>query len=180
VTSEYGQCGVGAYCLGGCDPRYSFALNSCTPAPTCQSKVYTWDENLSNIQNNTVYLGDASKADWVSSGEPLYYNGNLLLTMPPNSVGTLLANNHYMWYGHMSAQLKTSRGPGVVTAFILLSDVKDEIDWEFVGTELTTAQTNFYFQGILDCEPLRSPLGLLIYLYIYFFLYITLTINDRR
>jgi beta-glucanase (GH16 family) len=72
--------------------------------------------------------------------------------MPPNSVGTLLASTHYVWYGKITAKLKTSRGAGVVTAFILLSDVKDEIDFEFVGVELDTAQTNFYFQGITNCK----------------------------
>jgi beta-glucanase (GH16 family) len=41
---------------------------------------------------------------------------------------------------------------GVVTAFILLSDVKDEIDYEFVGADLESAQSNYYFQGIPDCE----------------------------
>jgi beta-glucanase (GH16 family) len=97
-------------------------------------------------------LGDASKSNWVSSGTPLVYGGNLLLTMPPNSVGTLLASTHYVWYGKITAKLKTSRGAGVVTAFILLSDVKDEIDFEFVGVELETAQTNFYFQGITNCK----------------------------
>lgn len=42
----------------------------------------------------------------------------------------------------------------MVTAFILMSDVKDEIDFEFVGTDLEAAQSNFYFQGIPDCESL--------------------------
>ena len=74
------------------------------------------------------------------------------MSMPPNSVGTLLASTHYVWYGKITAKLKTSRGAGVVTAFILLSDVKDEIDFEFVGVELDTAQTNFYFQGITNCK----------------------------
>lgn len=147
--SQYGQCGVGAYCLGGCDPTSSNSLDSCVPAPICQSKQYSWD-NLDNVQPNTKYLGDSSKADWVSSGQPLTSGGSLILTMTENSTSTLLANNHYMWYGKVTAKLKTSRGQGVVSAFILLSDVKDEIDWEFVGTELTTAQTNFYFQGILN------------------------------
>lgn len=101
---------------------------------------------------NTKYLGDASKSDWVSSGEPKTSNGNLLLTMAPDTVGTLMANNHYMWYGKTTAKLKTSRGKGVVTAFILMSDMKDEIDYEFVGVDLETAQTNYYFQGITDCE----------------------------
>jgi len=53
-----------------------------------------------------------------------------------------------MWYGNVKATFKTSRGQGVVTAFILLSDVKDEIDYEFVGADLESAQSNYYFQGI--------------------------------
>jgi len=102
------------------------------------------------VQANTKYLGDATKADWVSSGEPISYQNNVLLTMPPDSVGTLLASTTYMWYGNVKAKFKTSRGAGVVTAFILLSDVKDEIDYEFVGVDLEHAQSNYYFQGIPD------------------------------
>lgn len=70
--------------------------------------------------------------------------------MAPDSVGTLLASTTYMWYGNVQATFKTSRGQGVVTAFILLSDVKDEIDYEFVGVDLEDAQSNYYFQGIPD------------------------------
>merc|ERR1712098_962429 len=124
-------------------------LDSCAPAPVCQSKHHTF-ENLDMVQANTKYLGDATKADWVSSGEPISYQNNVLLTMPPDSVGTLLASTTYMWYGNVKAKFKTSRGAGVVTAFILLSDVKDEIDYEFVGVDLEHAQSNYYFQGIPD------------------------------
>jgi beta-glucanase (GH16 family) len=154
---EYGQCGVGAYCLGGCDPRSSFSLNSCTPAPVCESKTYTF-ENLDSVASNNKYLGDASKADWVSSGNPVHYGSDVLLTMAPSTVGTLLASTSYMWYGNVQAKFKTSRGQGVVTAFILLSDVKDEIDYEFVGADLEVAQSNYYFQGIPNCKwDQRSP-----------------------
>lgn len=79
-------------------------------------------------------------------------DNSILLTMAPSTVGTLLASSTYMWYGSVEATFKTSRGAGVVTAFILLSDVKDEIDYEFVGVELDTAQTNYYYQAIPDCE----------------------------
>lgn len=147
--SQYGQCGVGAYCLGGCDPLNSNTLNSCVPAPVCKSQTYQFN-NLDGVVPNTEYLGDASKADWVSSGTPLAYQNSVLLTMAEGTVGTLLASTHYVWYGKTTAKFMTSAGAGVVTAFILLSDVKDEIDFEFVGTELTTAQTNFYSQGITD------------------------------
>ncbi|KAL8689876.1 MAG: hypothetical protein Q9218_004553 [Villophora microphyllina] len=109
--------------------------------------------SLDGIQPNTKYLGDASKANWVSSGQPQLYQGNVLLTLSEtgeSSSGTLLASTSYVWYGKISAQMKSSRGKGVVSAFILMSDVKDEIDFEFVGTDLTTAQSNFYFQGVPD------------------------------
>ena len=104
-----------------------------------------------DIEQNTKYLGDSSKAAWVASGQPVAYNNSILLTMAKNTVGTLLASTQYVWYGKVSAKLRTSRGAGVVTAFILLSDVKDEIDYEFVGYNLSQAQTNYYWQGVTDC-----------------------------
>ena len=137
----------------------SNTLDSCVPAPVCQSKTYKMD-SLDGIVDVSKYLGDPSKADWVGQGEPKLYNGNVILTMPANSVGTVLATTDYMWYGNVKASVKTSRGAGVVTAFILLSDVKDEIDYEFVGTELEVAQTNYYFQGIPNCRFLSQSLNL--------------------
>lgn len=150
--SQYGQCGVGAYCLGGCNPQYSFDLQSCVAAPTCKSGDYKL-KSLDDVQPNTQYLGDASQANWVSSGTPVVYNDDsILLTMAPSTVGTLLMSTHYVWYGKISATMTTSQGAGVVTAFIMMSDVKDEIDFEFVGVDLESAQSNYYFQGITDCE----------------------------
>ncbi|MCJ1439419.1 hypothetical protein MMC27_008813 [Xylographa pallens] len=70
--------------------------------------------------------------------------------MAQGTVGTLLASTSYVWYGNVKATLKTSRTAGVVTAFILLSDVKDEIDFEFIGTDLNDVQSNYYFQGITN------------------------------
>lgn len=100
--------------------------------------------------SKTEYLGDSSKTDWVMDGQAVPYDGNVLLTMADGTVGTLLASSTYMWYGNVQATFKTSRGQGVVTAFILLSDVKDEIDYEFVGADLETAQSNFYSQGVTN------------------------------
>ena len=79
----------------------------------------------------------------------------MLLTLAqdgPSASGTLLASTSYVWYGKVTANLTSSRGAGVVSAFILLSDVKDEIDFEFIGADLSNVQSNFYFQGITDCE----------------------------
>jgi beta-glucanase (GH16 family) len=123
--------------------------------PVCQSKNYDFS-NTNGIMANTKYLGDASQADWSSSGEPAEYDSSVLLTMAQGTVGTLLASTHYVWYGKVSAKMKTSAGAGVVTAFILMSDTKDEIDFEFVGADLLTAQTNFYSLGVTNCELFSS------------------------
>ncbi|KAI1503284.1 glycoside hydrolase family 16 protein [Biscogniauxia marginata] len=157
--SQYGQCGVGAYCLGGCDPRMSFSLDSCVPAPVCASRTLKMD-STDDIVDVSKYLGDPTKADWVAQGTPLAHDGATLLTMPKNSVGTVLASTVYMWFGNVKAKIKTGKDAGVVTAFILLSDVKDEIDFEWVGTELDTAQTNYYFQGIPDYTHSANITGL--------------------
>ncbi len=142
--------------MGGCDPANSFQIDSCVPAPVCKSNTYNFN-NLNRIVSNEKYLGDSSTADWVSSGTPLSYNGQVLLTMAEGTVGTLLASTSYVWYGKVSAKFSTSAGAGVVTAFILLGDSKDEIDFEFVGVELEVAQTNFYSQGVTNCKSHPTP-----------------------
>ena len=121
-------------------------------------------QNTDRIVDSSKYLGDPSTADWVAQGTPLAHDNNVLLTMPANSAGTVLASTVYMWYGNVTASIKTGKDAGVVTAFILFSDVKDEIDFEWVGTELDIAQTNYYFQAIPDCkispyskQPVRNP-----------------------
>ncbi|KAK9358616.1 concanavalin A-like lectin/glucanase domain-containing protein [Lipomyces starkeyi] len=147
--SQYGECGIGAYCLGGCNPKFSFAVDSCAPQPICVDGSYTF-ANLNSLESNTKYLGDSSQADFVYTGHPLESNGDLLVAMPNQSTGTVVASSTYVWYGKVDVVMKSSRGQGVVTAFILFSDVQDEIDYEFVGADLGTVQTNFYYQGILD------------------------------
>jgi beta-glucanase (GH16 family) len=109
---------------------------------------------MDRIKSQQEYLGDASTADWVYTGEPAEYGGNVILTMGPKTYGTVLSSTVYMWYGNVKAKLKTARGRGVVSAFILYSDIKDEIDYEFVGVDLETAQTNYYFQGVPKCLAL--------------------------
>jgi beta-glucanase (GH16 family) len=148
---QYYQCGTGAFCLGGCDPRGSFSLDACMPAPVCEDRKLKLN-SLDTVKDISEYLGDPSEADWVASGEPALNKGNVILTMPRQSYGTVLSSTAYMWYGNVKARMRTSRGRGVVTAFIFFSDVKDEIDYEFVGVDLEMAQTNYYFQGITNYE----------------------------
>jgi len=129
----------------------SYSIEACVPAPVCKDKIYPM-KNLDSYQDITEYLGDPDKADWVGQGKPLQYRDNILLAITKEVTSTVLATSRYMWYGNVKARLKTARGRGVVTAFIIYGDVKDEIDYEFIGVDLHTAQTNYYFQGIPNCK----------------------------
>lgn len=56
--------------------------------------------------------------------------------------------------------VKTGRWAGVVTAFITMSDIKDEIDWEFPGAATTEGQTNYFWQGVIrkSSSSVHNPL----------------------
>ena len=135
----------------------SHSFDSCVPGPVCKPGTYSLD-SLNDVQRIENYLGDASKINWQSQGMPTIYTDpktkekSTLLTMAQGTVGTLLASTYYVWYGKICAKLSTAQGKGVVTAFILMSDVKDEIDFEWVGVDTGHVQSNYYSQGVTVCK----------------------------
>jgi hypothetical protein len=131
----------------------STTFDSCVPNPICKSGTYDFND-LKDVQSINKYLGDNSKINWQAQGNPvLYPSGGVALTMAEGTVGTLLASTFYVWYGKICATMSTSQGQGVVTAFIMMSDVKDEIDFEFIGNDAENAQSNWYSQGVTNCKP---------------------------
>ncbi|SCU97150.1 LADA_0H04764g1_1 [Lachancea dasiensis] len=149
--SQYGVCGSGSYCLGGCDPRYSYNLTACMPMPICKDSQTIFNNYSSKMKSQYSYLGDAEANAWIYDGHVLDDTDDeaLILAMPKDS-STLMSSTRYMWYGKVSARMKSSHRAGVVTAFILFSSVQDEVDYEFIGSNLTNVQTNYYFEGGLN------------------------------
>lgn len=153
--SLYGECGTGSYCVGPCNPQFSYNLTSCAPAPICKSFEHQFT-STDGIISNTKYLGDASSNDFVANNDIVSYDNSVLLTMANGSTGTVLTSTRAVWYGKISATLKTARTQGVVSSFILMSGVRDEIDYEFIGSFLDSAQTNYYWQEHLDYTHSRN------------------------
>ncbi|KAH0580896.1 hypothetical protein H2248_012051 [Termitomyces sp. 'cryptogamus'] len=137
------------FCLGGCNPLWSASISSCSPNPICQDANLTFS-NFNRIQDVSLYDGDASAYDWViNTGKILNTNssgGDMIMTLDETG-GTHLSSTRYMHYGKITARMKTGRWGGVVTAFIMMSDVRDEIDWEWPGDAVTEGQTNYFWQG---------------------------------
>ncbi|KAH8829294.1 glycoside hydrolase family 16 protein [Flagelloscypha sp. PMI_526] len=145
--SEFGFCGDDDFCLGGCNPFSSKSIDACRPNPVCKDATYTFPSSKI-LSNSTYFDGNASAYDFViDKGNIMNGTGEVVLLLTKENGGTRLSSTRYFHYGTISAKLKTARSPGVVTAFITMSSVKDEIDWEFPGTKTTEGQTNFFWQG---------------------------------
>jgi beta-glucanase (GH16 family) len=148
--SEFGFCGTKSFCLGGCNPFTSKAVDSCKPEPLCKDGTYSFSDKSRVLSNSTLFDGNATKYDWtVDKGKIVDSNGNLALTLEGPTGGTRISSTKYVHYGTITATLKTGRWAGVVTAFITMSDIKDEIDWEFPGTKTTEGQSNVFWQGVI-------------------------------
>jgi beta-glucanase (GH16 family) len=151
--SEFGFCGSDYFCLGGCNPLGSHALDSCQPMPICQNANHTFADDSRILGNATEFDGNATKYDWVlDKGNIVNTNqsgGELEMILTESNGGTRLSSTRYVHYGTITARVKTSHWAGVVTAFITMSSIKDEIDWEWPGDQTTEAQTNYFWQGVI-------------------------------
>ncbi|KAG9004295.1 hypothetical protein FRB94_006822 [Tulasnella sp. JGI-2019a] len=150
--SEYGFCGSGETCLGGCNPLYSHSVTSCVPEPICANESVTFPDLSRILTNTTTYDGNATLHDFVvDKGEVFLSDANeLVLTLTQTNNGTRMSSTRYVHYGTITATMKTARSNGVVNAFITMSDVKDEIDWEWPGSSTTSAQTNYFWLGFIN------------------------------
>lgn len=146
--SEYGYCGSGPqFCLGGCNPFFSNTLNSCQPSPICKSQQYSFADG-SRVTAASQFDGDADKYDWtLDGGNFTVSKNNLVMILTKTNSGTRLSSTRFIHYGKITATMKTGRWGGVVTGFITMSNIRDEIDWEWPGDKTTEAQTNFFWQG---------------------------------
>ncbi|GAA6013381.1 hypothetical protein JCM8202_003126 [Rhodotorula sphaerocarpa] len=150
--TEYGHCSAGVACLAGCNPQGSYGQGYCAPVPACQSANYTFADASRIQQNATAWDGDASKYDFTldtldGSKPSIVANDELILTLTENGGGTKVSTTRSVLYGTISASVKTVGAPGVVTAFITMSGVKDEIDIEWTTNDTSSWDSNWFWEG---------------------------------
>lgn len=55
----------------------------------------------------------------------------------------------YIFFGQLDVEVRVAPGAGIVTSVVLQSDDLDEIDWEWVGSDHTQVQTNYFSKGCI-------------------------------
>ena len=76
----------------------------------------------------------------------MYQNTGLDLSLAKATDGSTAIGasiSRFIQYAKITVQMAAIAEPGAVTAMITMSPRKDEIDWEFVGQDITTSQSKF-------------------------------------
>ncbi|KAN0059706.1 putative glycosidase CRH2 [Thecaphora frezii] len=129
----------------------SYNPASCLPNPVCQSQNITFK---SSEFNNTDlftpildYNGDPSLSPFtLDSGSLGSGPEGVLLEMTIDRQAKI-STTRYMLYGSVSATLRHEARQGLVATMITMSDIKDEIDWEFTTADSSEVLTNYFYMG---------------------------------
>ncbi|KAF2017522.1 glycoside hydrolase family 16 protein [Aaosphaeria arxii CBS 175.79] len=94
--------------------------------------------------NDTLYnkiwtKQNQGKVDWSEKGARF--------TIERRGDSPMIQSKFYMLFGRLEVVMKAAPGQGIVSSAILQSEVLDEIDWEFLGSNNTHVLTNYFGKG---------------------------------
>ncbi|KAJ1836431.1 putative glycosidase CRH2, partial [Coemansia sp. RSA 2706] len=155
------------YCAPfNCEAENSLSPQSCWNTAHCVDDVadFSHAESFAQIAS---YKGNPRAAKYVSKFEPSnarQANGQLELQLVKQAdgkgFGAVVIGTRAIQYGTVTADIRSgSTSGGVVSSFIIRNDkAGDEIDFEWVGQDPATVQSNYYWRNQLDyTKMVRSP-----------------------
>lgn len=87
----------------------------------------------------------------VTMGEITYNSATgAAFTVSKKGEAPTIQTNFYFFFGRTEVWLKVAPGAGIISSIVWLSDILDEVDWEFFGTNTTHAETNWFGRGEPD------------------------------
>ena len=104
------------------------------------------------------YNGNASSSFTLDSGSVGPGPEGVLLQLK-KAQQAKISTTDYLMYGYVEATLRHDARQGLVAAFITMSNIKDEIDWEFTTANASLGKTNYFWEGqaVLDHGTNVSP-----------------------
>ncbi|KAJ4297100.1 transglycosylase [Collariella sp. IMI 366227] len=82
-----------------------------------------------------------------SGGQPTYNKDGVTFTVARGGDAPQLTSLFYIMFGRVEVTMKAAPGAGIVSSLVLLSDVLDEIDFEWLGADSSEVQTNYFRKG---------------------------------
>ncbi|CAG9971708.1 unnamed protein product [Clonostachys byssicola] len=123
---------VQAQTYSSCNPLNS---NSC-PADTALGMTINVDFTQGAVNS------------FAASGSPTYDKTNgVSFTVSKGGDAPQLQSLFYIMFGRVEVTMKAAPGAGIVSSLVLESDVLDEIDIEWLGSDANEVQSNYFGKG---------------------------------
>ncbi|KAI0467505.1 concanavalin A-like lectin/glucanase domain-containing protein [Xylaria cf. heliscus] len=103
------------------------------------------------IGDNTVVVDFTQGANsffTVADGTTLKYSSKgAAFSMSKETEAPTITSSKYLFFGKVDVEVIAAPGAGIVTSVVLQSDDRDEIDWEWIGSDAKQVQTNYFGKG---------------------------------
>ncbi|KAJ8110855.1 hypothetical protein ONZ43_g5768 [Nemania bipapillata] len=124
---------VAAQTTTACDPREK----SCPADPAIGDTTVVVD--FTQGENDFFTTAAGTTLSYSSQGAAF--------TMKKETEAPTITSTKYLFFGKVDIELVAAPGVGIVTSVVLQSDDRDEIDWEWIGSDTTEVQTNYFGKG---------------------------------
>ncbi|KAF9771900.1 hypothetical protein IL306_010434 [Fusarium sp. DS 682] len=107
------------------------------------------NKGLASSSYSVDFTKGADDDNWEGTGHGSvkYTSDGAEFTVAKQGDSPTIQSKWYMFFGRMEVHLKAAPGTGIVSSVVLLSDVLDEVDWEWLGGRDGDVQTNYYGKG---------------------------------
>ncbi|RVD85059.1 uncharacterized protein DFL_003390 [Arthrobotrys flagrans] len=115
-------------------------LEGCFKDDPALGTTYAWDYTKNH--------GKAPGFDVVSSASRIsYQDDGMHMSVQMKGDSPTLQSQFYIFWGRAEIVMKAGPGAGIVSSLVFQSDVLDEIDVEFIGSQPGNVQTNIFSKG---------------------------------
>lgn len=114
------------------------------PADPGFGTSHFWNLN-SSVTSNDLWKTTAGKVEYDAEKGGIF-------TINKQGDSPTIRTNFYFFFGRTEVVMKAATGQGIVSSMMWLSDVLDEVDWEFLGSNDTHGQSNYFAKGRQDYE----------------------------
>lgn len=119
-----------------CDPT----LKTC-PADPAFGTAHTFTFNATPATG--LFTTEAGTIDYDATTGAAF-------TISEKGYSPTLVSSFYFFWGRTEVLMKAATGTGIISTVVWGSDDRDEMDWEFKGSDAANAQTNYFGKGRND------------------------------
>ncbi|KAJ3567330.1 hypothetical protein NPX13_g6807 [Xylaria arbuscula] len=124
---------VAAQTYTACDPREK----SCPADPAVGDDIVTVD--FTKGKSDFFDIADGTTLTYSDKGAAF--------SMKKETEAPTITSTKYIFFGKVDVEVEVAPGQGIVTSVVLQSDDRDEIDWEWIGSDTAQVQTNYFGKG---------------------------------